>query len=169
MLLNKIFGSKKQETQKEKNKEEKIYSPVSGEVIPLSSVSDETFAEGMIGSGTAVIPSADEVYSPVEGEVTAIFPTMHAIGIKSHTGTELLLHLGIDTVMLEGKYYKAYVKNGDKVQKGDLLISYDRKAIREAGYDPVLMLIVTEFENSKKLEIVHDGEIKKGEEIISIL
>lgn len=169
MLLDKIFGSKKQENLKEKNGEEKIYSPVSGEVIPLSEVPDETFAEGMIGPGIAVISSADEVYSPVEGEVTAIFPTMHAIGIKSHTGAELLLHLGIDTVMLEGKYYKAYVKNGDRVKIGDLLISYDRNAIREAGYDPVLMLIVTELENSKKLEFTHNGEIKKGEEIISIL
>lgn len=110
--------------------------------MPLIHVADTTFASGLLGKGIAILPSVGEVRSPVAGRIASLFATLHAIGIESDDGVELLIHVGIDTVKLDGKFFSAHVNVGDKVNTGDRLISFDIPAIREAGFDlttPVLI------------------------------
>ncbi len=110
--------------------------------MPLIHVADTTFASGLLGKGIAILPSVGEVRSPVAGRIASLFATLHAIGIESDDGVEILIHVGIDTVKLDGKFFSAHVNVGDKVNTGDRLISFDIPAIREAGFDlttPVLI------------------------------
>lgn len=120
-----------------------IKSPIEGELIQLSEVKDAAFAQGALGKGIAIRPTKGVVKAPISGEVTTIFPTLHAIGITSDDGVEMLIHVGLDTVQLEGKYFKSNVKQGDKVNVGDLLIEFDIKAIEEAGYSVETPVIIT--------------------------
>ena len=121
----------------------KIASPLSGQIIPFAQVNDATFAEEMMGKGMAVIPDEGVVYAPFDGTVEALFPTGHAIGLKSEGGVQLLIHIGLDTVNLNGQHFTPAVKNGDSVKVGDVLIRFDLDAIRQAGYDVTTPVIVT--------------------------
>jgi len=105
--------------------------------VPLSKVNDPVFSSGMLGSGMAVKPSEGKLYAPVSGTIATISDTLHAVGLKADNGAELLIHTGIDTVELKGKYYKAYKKTGDTVKKGDLILEFDCKAIEQCGYDTI--------------------------------
>jgi len=130
----------------------KVYSPVKGEQINLESVNDPTFAQKMLGDGVAVIPEEGKFYAPFDGVVETVFPTKHAIGLKSDTGIEILIHIGLDTVELKGAPYDVKVKDNQKIKKGDLLVVADLDAIKKAGYDTVTPVIVT---NTKEfVEIV---------------
>ena len=135
-------GAIKQESSVRVNKVE-INSPVEGNLVPLSEVKDAAFSQGALGKGVAVIPMKGIVNSPVAGEVTTLFPTLHAIGITSDEGVEILIHVGIDTVQLEGKHFKANVKQGDRVNQGDKLIQFDIDAIKKAGYSVETPVIIT--------------------------
>ena len=135
-----LFASDKSDSTNQKknakaHREIQIFSPLSGEVIPLSSVNDETFAEGIMGEGCAILPSDDRVYSPVSGLIIAFFETHHAITILSEEGAEILIHVGKDTVELKGKHFTPLKKVGERVKRGEALLSFNRKAIAEAGYD----------------------------------
>ncbi|MDN6507685.1 MAG: PTS glucose transporter subunit IIA, partial [Tetragenococcus halophilus] len=121
----------------------KIASPVNGQFVAVENLSDETFAQQIMGQTTAIQPSANEIVAPFDAEVTLIAETNHAIGLRSSDGIELLIHLGIDTVELKGQGFKPQVKQGDQVTQGDLLMEMDIAAIKEAGYDPVVLSIVT--------------------------
>lgn len=114
-----------------------------GTVIPLSEVNDKAFSSEAMGKGAAVKPDANQIYAPVSGEVICLFPTKHAIGIKSDSGVELLIHIGIDTVQLDGKHFTAHIEQGQRVERGQLLVEADMKAIAEEGYDTTTMLIIT--------------------------
>ena len=130
----------------------KVFSPVKGEMITLDSVDDPTFAQKMLGDGVAVIPENGKFYAPFDGVVETVFPTKHAIGLKSDSGIELLIHIGLDTVELKGAPYDVKVKANQRIKKGDLLVDADLDAIKKAGYETVTPLIVT---NSKDfVEIV---------------
>ena len=120
----------------EENIAMKIYSPANGVVVPLSDVSDQAFASEALGKGIAVKPNSTSVVSPVAGTVCAVYPTAHAYGIKSNNNEEFLIHIGIDTVKLEGKCFTSNVKVGDIVLPGDLLATIDLDKIIESGYDP---------------------------------
>ncbi|WP_413527669.1 beta-glucoside-specific PTS transporter subunit IIABC [Marinilactibacillus psychrotolerans] len=122
---------------------EVIESPVAGQVLPLSEVKDEAFSSGAMGRGIAIEPTEGKVVSPVKGKVTALFPTGHAIGITSDEGVELLIHVGMDTVQLDGKGFTAYVENGDTVEVGQTLIEFDIQVIKEAGYPVTTPVLVT--------------------------
>ncbi|RXT30690.1 PTS beta-glucoside transporter subunit EIIBCA [Lacticaseibacillus chiayiensis] len=124
----------------------RIYSPVQGELITMASIPDDTFAKGMLGKGCGIIPEDNHFYAPFDGTVETVFPTKHAIGLKSKTGIELLIHIGLDTVDLKGKPFTAHVSQGDHVKQGQLLMDADLKAIKAAGYDITTPLVVT---NSK--------------------
>lgn len=156
LLLTVIFGfenKKEVENYKEvKNelkpeetlmKKETIVSPLTGEIIPLGNVDDPVFASETMGKGIAIEPTIGEAVSPVDGTITIVFPTGHAIGITSDEGAEILIHIGIDTVQLGGKYYSTLVKEGDRVSKGDLLVNFDIKKIKEAGYPVTTPIIIT--------------------------
>ena len=151
------------------NKIINIKSPVEGDVIKLSEVNDITFAEGIMGKGIAVKPTVGKVVSPVNGTISAIFNTKHAIGITSDDGVEILIHVGIDTVQLEGNHFKSYVENGDKVSVNDLLVEFDIEEIEKAGYETVTPVIVTN--TSEYLDIVPKevSKINMGEDIISVI
>ena len=116
---------------------------VAGVLIGLFSLEAYTFAEEMMGKGMAVIPDEGVVYAPFDGTVEALFPTGHAIGLKSEGGVQLLIHIGLDTVNLNGQHFTPAVKNGDSVKAGDVLIRFDLDAIRQAGYDVTTPVIVT--------------------------
>jgi PTS system beta-glucosides-specific IIC component len=120
-----------------------VGAPVSGAVVPLSQVKDKVFASGALGKGIGIVPSHGQVYAPFAGTVVTAFPTGHAFGIKSADGVEVLIHIGIDTVQLEGKGFAAAVTQGQLVEAGDLLGSVDLEAIKAAGYDPTTIVVIT--------------------------
>ncbi|MFC0273258.1 beta-glucoside-specific PTS transporter subunit IIABC [Metabacillus herbersteinensis] len=125
------------------NESVQIKQPVLGEVIPLSEVNDNVFSTKVMGDGIAVIPSIGELYAPADGEIKMVFNTNHALGLETANGAELLFHIGIDTVNLGGKYFESFVKVGDKVKSGDLLVKFDLQKIVDEGYDPVTIAVVT--------------------------
>lgn len=120
-----------------------MFCPLNGEIKALKEVNDPTFAEEILGKGVAVLPSEGKLYAPCDGEVISLFESKHAIGIMSNDGVELLIHIGLETVSLGGKYFDAKVKVNDTVKKGDLLITFDLDAIKKEGYDPITPVIVT--------------------------
>lgn len=119
-----------------------ITSPVEGESIALSGIGDEAFASEALGKGIAILPQKGEVLAPADGTVTVIYPTLHAIGLKLSNGVKLLIHVGIDTVKLEGKYFKKYVEEGARVKKGEKITAFDLEKIKAAGYDPTVAVVV---------------------------
>ena len=138
-----------------------VYAPVKGKAIPSSQVSDPTFAAEALGKGMAIIPSEGRVVAPFDGTVELMYDTGHAVALASDDGVEVLIHVGIDTVNLQGKGYHVHVATGDRVHKGDLLIEFDMDVIREAGYDPVTPVIVTnsdEYQDVRMRIPVTDGE-----------
>ncbi|MBO0460152.1 MULTISPECIES: beta-glucoside-specific PTS transporter subunit IIABC [unclassified Enterococcus] len=131
-------------------------TPIKGEVIPLSKVSDTAFSTGLLGQGVAILPTEGKVYAPADGKVTTLFPTYHALGLTTDEGIELLIHIGMDTVNLQGKYFDPAVKQGDTVRKGQLLLIFDIDAIAAAGYSLQTPVIIA---NSKHyLEVVSSEE-----------
>ncbi|MFZ0529099.1 MAG: glucose PTS transporter subunit IIA, partial [Propionicimonas sp.] len=120
-----------------------VGAPVSGAVVPLAEVKDKVFASGALGKGIGIVPSSGRVYAPFAGTVVTAFPTGHAFGIKSADGVEVLIHIGIDTVQLEGKGFTTAVTQGQVVEAGDLLTTVDLDAVKAAGYDPTTIVVVT--------------------------
>lgn len=114
-----------------------------GEVIPLSEVPDQAFSSGALGKGVGIRPTANEIYAPVDGEVTCVFPTKHAIGIKSDNGVEVLIHIGIDTVQLEGKHFETMIEQGQRVKRGDQIAAVDFAGVREDGYNETVIVVIT--------------------------
>lgn len=116
---------------------------VAGELVQLSEINDQAFSTGALGKGIGIIPTSNEIYSPIDGEITVVFPTKHAIGIKGNNGEEVLIHIGIDTVELEGKHFDVLVQAGDQVTKGQKIAQVDFEQIKAAGYDPTTIVVVT--------------------------
>lgn len=139
--------------------QEVFYGYAKGRQIPLEQVKDETFANKVLGDGAAVIPETGKVYAPVDGTVLSIFDTKHAICLASSCGTEILIHIGVDTVNLKGKFFEAYVKDGDIVKKGQLLISFDKAQIEKAGYDTSIPMIFTDLADDRRLEVSAPGSM----------
>lgn len=143
-----------------------ISSPVTGDIVPIETVSDVTFSEQIMGYTIAINPKSSKIKSPVEGEVVMIAETKHAIGLKSTDGLEILLHLGIDTVELHGDGFVPQVKVGDHVSVGDYLMNMDITSIKEAGYDPIVLTIVTNSNDYLKVLPVHsEDKIDSGNEL----
>lgn len=128
---------------KYKKIDQMIYSPMEGKIIRLEDVNDPVFSQHLLGDGIAVFPKNNILYSPVNGRVCTIFPTWHAIGLIGDNGAEILIHIGIDTVMLKGKGFDCQVSVNQKVNVGDVLMKVDFDAILKAGYDPTVMIVVT--------------------------
>lgn len=147
-------------------KSEVIISPISGEIVGLEKVSDKAFSTGSLGKGVAIQPSEGKLYAPATGIITTLFPTNHAIGITTENGAEILIHVGMDTVELEGKYYTAKVNSGDSVSAGQLLLEIDIDAIRNAGYDAITPIVVLNTNIYQKIEILKSGTISEGSELI---
>ena len=146
-----------------------LYSPLKGKVMELSQIKDAAFASGVLGKGVAIVPSEGKVVSPVDGTVTTIFPTLHAIGITSDEGVEILIHIGLDTVQLEGKGFKGMVKDGDKITKGQTLIEFDIDYITKEGYCLETPVLVTNADNYLDVISENKDNVNYGESIISII
>lgn len=129
---------------------------------------DSTFASGLLGSGAAIIPSDNKVIAPFAGEVASLFRTKHAISLLSNNGIEVLIHVGIDTVKLDGKLFTAHVKVGDKVQPGDLLLEFDRQAIIDAGYDLATPVIITNSDEYREVTIVAATSVNAGAPLLTV-
>lgn len=145
-----------------------VFSPIEGNAISLDKVNDGVFSEGMLGKGIAIEPSVGRAVSPINGVVSTVFETKHAIGLTSDEGIEILIHIGIDTVKLNGEHFNTYVKVGDKVNIGDLLVEFDIEQIKEAGYPTVTPIIITNTDCYKNIEILVDGSVKEEEKLLSI-
>lgn len=127
-------------------------APVTGNVIPVNQVKDEAFASEAMGKGVGIEPENGKVYAPFDGNVDAVFPTGHLVGLSDENGAEVLIHIGVDTVKLEGKGFKTYVSQGDKVKKGDLLVEFDVELLKKEGYDATVMFITTD--TSKDVQVL---------------
>ncbi|MCT4716037.1 PTS beta-glucoside transporter subunit IIABC [Enterobacteriaceae bacterium H18W14] len=138
----------------EQANENDILAPMSGTVLAMDQVPDSTFASGLLGQGAAIVPLSNQLIAPFHGEVVSLFQTRHAIGLLSDSGIELLIHIGIDTVKLDGQHFTAHVKPGDKIKPGDLLIEFDRRAILDAGYDLATPVIVSNSDDYAAVERV---------------
>lgn len=145
-----------------------ISSPLAGKAIPMKAVPEDTFAAEVLGKGMAVLPDEGKVVAPCEAEVTALFDTKHAIGLTTKDGVELLIHVGINTVELGGKYYEAHVAEGDKVEPGQLLVTFDIAEIQNAGYNVTTPVIVTNSDDYKIVEGIASGTVKIMESLVKV-
>ena len=141
-----------------------ITAYANGELTEIEKVNDETFASKVLGDGIAIIPEDGNIYAPVDGEISVAMESGHAVGFTDMNGTVYLIHIGIDTVQLNGKYFKVNVQVGDQIKRGDLLVSFDKEKVEKAGFDTACMLIVTEA-NGKTLNKTKERKIKVGEEV----
>ena len=121
-----------------------------------------------MGKGVAVIPDSNTVVSPVDGEITCMFQTKHAIGITTKNGVEILIHIGIDTVRLEGKYFENYIEQGQKVKAGDKLVEFDRENIEKEGLDTIVMLIITNSPNYSDVRLIASNNINVNEPLLEV-
>lgn len=155
----------------EKKEQEKwsIKAPIEGKVLELAEVKDGVFSEEMLGKGAAIEPKVGKVFAPFDGKIDMVFETKHAIGLSSKDGIELLIHIGIDTVQLNGKYYEVHVKAGDLIKAGDLLAEFDIEEIKGAGYRVITPVIVTNTDNFSDIILQTKGDIKSQTEFIEIV
>lgn len=172
--------AEKEKTQGEKAEAEKLEiqesvtgeilldSHMEGEAIPMSEVKDETFAAEVLGKGIAIIPKKGEVTAPCDAVVETVFATRHAIGLKADHGVEILIHVGINTVELGGKFYTSHVKEGDRVRIGQVMLTFDMEKIKEAGYDLTTPMIITNSDDYQEINILKTGNVTKQDAVLEI-
>lgn len=139
-----------------------------GECVPLSRVPDPTFADGLLGKGVAIIPADGNVYAPADGEVTMAFQTGHAVAMTTADGIEVLVHIGLETVSLEGKPFTMHVVDGQKVSKGDLMIEADLDAIRAAGREIITPVVVCNADEFSEVETLVGRQVAPEDEVITV-
>ena len=149
---------------KSKSKGNEVKEPIKGNLIPLSEVSDDVFSQKMLGDGFAVKPTGQEVVAPVSGTITTLFPTMHAIGIQTAEGLDVLIHLGIDTVELKGEPFKLFVDQGDSVKAGDKLAEMDIADVADHGLDNTVMVVYTNMDLLKEVKDVDPRPVEAGDD-----
>lgn len=150
------------------NEDVTITSPADGRVIPLTQVEDEVFSAGLLGKGIGIEPTDNQIVAPFDGTISTLFPTKHAIGIVSDNGTELLIHIGIETVELEGKFFETHVKQGDHVKRGQLLVTADFAKIKEAGYNTQIPVIITNSHDFEQVEPVDSCDIRINDLLMKV-
>lgn len=146
-----------------------IASPMEGDIVPLEEVKDQAFSSGALGKGLAIEPKKGVVLAPVDGEIATFFPTGHAIGIKADNGAEILIHVGMDTVKLEGKYFHPKAKSGDKIKRGQVILEFDMDAIREEGYSLVTPVLVSDAGDFLDVIPSDAKQVDMGDNIITLL
>ncbi|PTQ82230.1 PTS system IIA component (Glc family) [Trichococcus patagoniensis] len=145
-----------------------LYSPVNGTVIPIIEVSDPVFSQKMMGDGFAVVPTDGNIYSPVNGKVLNIFPTKHAIGIQLDNGLELLLHMGLDTVKLNGKPFDIFVKEGQELMPDTLIAKVDLEQLKESEKDNAMVVVITNMDKVKNYSLAVTGETTANTKVGSV-
>lgn len=154
--------------EKEEKEEKEIESPLAGTVIPLSEVHDEVFASEMMGKGCAVIPEEGKVYAPFDGKVVGLLDSHHAVGMESTDGVEVLIHVGMDTVKLNGRCFTIHVEEGEQVKKGQLLLEFDIPGIKEAGYEVTTPIIITNSDEFNDVETKAEGKVTVGTKLLEL-
>jgi sugar PTS system EIIA component len=149
-----------------RKKSVEIAAPLTGRYVPLEEVPDQVFSQKMMGDGFAIEPEKGEVYAPADGEITNLFPTKHAIGIKTKNGLEILIHVGIDTVELEGDGFTAYVSEGDRVSAGQKLLDFDMEKIKNSG-KPLITPVIFPESAAWSLELCATGSLQAGETVVA--
>ena len=145
-----------------------LFAPCQGRVVPLSQVPDPTFAEGMLGDGVAIIPSCGKVYAPCDGKVDTMFETGHAVSLVSDSGAEVLIHVGLETVSLNGGPFKVHCSSGDKVKKGQLLMEADLDAIRAAGLEIITPVVVCNADAYSSIHKTTDADVTNEDVVITL-
>ncbi|NLU10249.1 MAG: PTS glucose transporter subunit IIA [Tepidanaerobacter acetatoxydans] len=148
-----------------RNKYIEIIAPITGEIIPIEEVPDEVFSKKMIGDGLAIEPKEGKVVSPIDGKVATVFPTNHAIGLVTKEGLEILIHIGLDTVELNGEGFKRIISMGSPIKKGEILIEFDINLLRERGKSLITPIIITNMDKVKELK-KNIEEVEMGKQTI---
>ncbi|WP_054861154.1 PTS glucose transporter subunit IIA [Gracilibacillus sp. JCM 18860] len=157
-MFNKLFGKKKIT--------EEWVTPLSGKLIAIEEVPDPTFSIKLMGDGVAIVPSEGKVVSPVDGEIIQLFPTKHAIGIKSENGIEILIHIGLETVSLNGEPFETYIKTNDKVKAGQLLVSFNLEQINVEAASTITPIVITNEDKIDNLSKQDSREVSAGKTAI---
>lgn len=139
-----------------------------GRTIPMDEVNDQTFTQELLGPGIAIVPSNGTVVSPIDGTIATVMDTKHAVCIQGEDGLELIVHAGLDTVELNGKYYQTYKEIGDQVKAGDVLLEFDLEEITKAGYDVTTPIVITNLGDYKITKCLTGQQVKAGEEVIQL-
>lgn len=153
---------------KGKSKEILVGSPAKGKAVPVSQVKDPTFAEEILGKGVAIMPEDGKICAPAAGEINMVFDTLHAFSMTTKEGAELLVHIGLETVGLKGKGFTAHAKAGDKVQKGDLVITADLDVIKAEGLDTIIPVVVCNTDEFKEVEFLGEKDVSVGDDVLKI-
>lgn len=143
-----------------------LAAPASGRIVSIKTVSDPTFSEEILGKGAAIIPADGKFYAPADGTVTTVFPTGHAVAITTDEGAEVLIHIGLDTVKLDGKYFSIITSEGQKVKTGDLLIEADLEKIKAEGYDVITPIIICNSDEFSEILPEADKDVVQGDTVI---
>ena len=160
-IFDKLFAQKSAEIG--------LGAPVAGQAVPLSEVSDPTFGEEILGKGVAIRPASDRVVAPCDATVDLMFDTGHAVSLKADCGAEVLIHVGLETVSLEGKHFTVHAKNGDHVSAGQLLIEFDREAIAAAGFDTITPMVICNTADYAAVNAHPAAEIKEGDVVLTLV
>ncbi|MCA1020808.1 PTS glucose transporter subunit IIA [Halobacillus litoralis] len=161
-MFKKLFGKK--------NEEEQLTAPVSGKVVALDEVDDPVFSQRMMGDGVAIEPADGKVVSPVSGEIVQLFPTNHAVGIKTKSGVEVLVHIGLETVSMEGEGFEGHVKAGDQVKAGDHLITFDMDLVKEKAKSTITPVIITNYDDIvDSFEPSYSDHAEAGQSTVAVL
>ena len=164
-FFSKLFGRSNKAPAFDGNK---IYAPMNGKAVPITKVPDPTFAEGLLGNGIAIMPSDGKVYSPVDGTVGTMFDTGHACALTSTTGVEILIHVGLETVGLNGEPFIVHCKDGDTVKKGQLLFESDLAAIEAAGLPTITSVLVCNTDDYPTFETYVGKDVTNDDIVISV-
>lgn len=156
-MFKKLFGKKEEPV-----KTIQLLSPITGNAVNLSEVPDPVFSEKMMGDGLAIEPSEGVVVSPIDGEIMQVFPTKHAVGIRAKNGAEILIHIGLETVSLKGEGFETHVKQGDMVNAGEKLVTFDTGLISEKAKSTITPVIITNTDQAASLKVLTEGNVEKG-------
>ena len=157
-FFKKLFGKKTDD----------FYAPMAGKAVPISQVPDPTFAEGMLGNGIAIEPADGKVYAPCDATVDMMFTTGHAVSLVADCGAEILIHVGLETVSLEGKPFKVLVANGDKVKKGQLLIEVDLDAVKAAGLPTITPMLICNTDEYPTFNTIVGKDVTNEDVVIEL-
>ena len=161
-FFSKLFGKA------EAKNENGIFAPIAGQAVPVSEVPDPTFSSGMLGNGVAIIPTDGKVYAPCNATVDMMFTTGHAVSLVADNGAELLIHVGLETVSLEGKPFTVHVQNGQKVSKGDLMIEVDLEAVKAAGLNTITPVLVCNSDDFGTFKTVTGKDVTNADMVIDL-
>jgi len=145
-----------------------FYAPMAGKAVPVTEVPDPTFAEGLLGNGIAILPSEGKVYAPCDATVDMMFTTGHAVSLVADCGAEILIHVGLETVGLDGKPFTVHVANGDKVTKGQLLIEVDLDAVKEAGLNTITPMLICNTGDYPTFNTIVDKNVTNDDVVIEL-